>query len=162
VVDAVGPGVTDLAVGDPVYGFVEPGGPCSKYITLPATFVARNPQNFSLTGRRRGHGGLTAYQAVLVKARFKSGGAVFISGGSGAVGSMAVQLARYRNANPILATAGSERSAAYVTSEQGLAPEHILPYLGLFLGEYLDHRENLILMGNSGTARPIWAQPWDL
>ncbi|HZE21001.1 MAG TPA: NADP-dependent oxidoreductase, partial [Desulfobaccales bacterium] len=149
VVDAVGPGVGGLAVGEPVYGFVDPGGPCSngshaEYVTLPANFVTRKPQNFSFPQAAAvAMVGLTAYQSVLVKARIKSGEAVFIAGGSGAVGSVAVQLARYRGADPILTTAGNDRSAAYLTGELGIAPEHILSYPGLSLGEM---KERLLQM----------------
>jgi NADPH2:quinone reductase len=157
VVDAVGPGVPELAVGDPVYGFVDPGGPASngsyaEYVTLPASFVARKPQSFSFPQAAAvAMVGLTAYQSVMVKARIKPGEAVFIAGGSGAVGSVAVQLARYSGADPILTTAGREASAAYLTGELGLAPEHILSYRGLSLAEM---KERLLEM-NRG--RPVQA-----
>jgi NADPH2:quinone reductase len=157
VVDAVGPGVSELAVGDPVYGFVDPGGPASngsyaEYVTLPASFVARKPRNFSFPQAAAvAMVGLTAYQCVRVKAGIKPGEAVFIAGGSGAVGSVAVQLARYGGADPILTTAGSDASAAYLTGELGLAPEHILSYRGLSLAEM---KERLLQM-NRG--RPVQA-----
>ena len=32
--------------------------------------------------------------------------------------------------------------------------------LSLAQGEYLERRENLILMGNSGTGKTIWPRPW--
>ncbi|MCI0527583.1 MAG: zinc-binding alcohol dehydrogenase family protein, partial [Nitrospira sp.] len=116
-----GSGVTDFSVGEEVYAYL--GGPKSngsyaEYVCVPADFVGKKPTNLSFSQASAVPlVGLTAYQAVVDKANVKAHESVFIAGGTGGVGSMAIQLARYLGANPIFTTAGSDQSAAYLTQE---------------------------------------------
>lgn len=153
VVETVGPDVERLSVGDDVYAFVDPQGPASngsyaEMLTLPAAFVAKKPQNFTFAqAAALPMVGLTAYQCIADKAKLKAGEAVFVAGGSGAVGSVAVQLAGYYGASPIITTAGSETSAKYLQEELGVQQEHIIDYKGSSLEEL----KNLVLRANGGT-----------
>jgi NADPH:quinone reductase-like Zn-dependent oxidoreductase len=131
----VGSGVTDLCIGDAVYAYL--GGPKSngsyaEYVCTPAAFVAKRPLNVSVAqAAALPTAGLTAYQCVISKANVRRGESVLITGGAGGVGSVAIQLARYLGAAPILTTAGSDGSIEYLMSEVGVPREHILDYRGL-------------------------------
>jgi NADPH2:quinone reductase len=72
---------------------------------------------------------LTAWQSVM-RARVRRGEAVFVAGGSGGVGSMALQLLRHLGAHPLLTTAGSDASADYVVRQLGVEPGHVVRYRG--------------------------------
>lgn len=139
VVDAVGEEVTDFSVGDEVYAYL--GGPRSngsyaEYVCVPTDFVGRKPLNLSFEqAAALPLVGLTAYQSIMDKARVQAYESVFIAGGSGGVGTMAIQLAHYVGAKPILTTAGSDQSVRYLTQELGISPAHILRYRGLSLDQ---------------------------
>ena len=142
IIDAVGSGVKDLSVGDEVFGYL--GGPKSngsyaEFTCLPAHFVAKKPTTLSfLQAAAIPLTGLTAYQCVMDKARVQAGEAIFIAGGSGGLGTMAIQLARHAGANPILTTAGTDREVEYLTQKMGVPEKHILRYSGLTLQQLTD------------------------
>jgi NADPH2:quinone reductase len=142
IIDAVGPGVKDLSVGDEVFGYLgglKSNGSYAEYTCVPTQFVAKKPAGLSfqqsaaipLTG-------LTAYQCVMDKARVQAGEAIFIAGGSGGLGTMAIQLARYAGAYPILTTAGTDREVEYLTQKMGVPEKHILRYSGLAFQQLTD------------------------
>jgi NADPH2:quinone reductase len=141
VVDAVGEGVTDVSVGDEVYAFVYAEGPASngayaEYVVTPAAFVANKPKPFSFPeSAAMAMVGLTAYQCMVDKARVKEGDSVFIAGGSGAVGMVGIQLARHLGADPVLTTAGSDESLAYLRDDLGIPEAQVLRYKGLSVPE---------------------------
>lgn len=62
--------------------------------------------------------GLTAWAGLVHVARLKEGERVFVSGAAGAVGSMAVQIARIKGAR-VVASVGSEEKARWVKDELG-------------------------------------------
>jgi len=64
--------------------------------------------------------GLTAYPGIEFVLQPKAGETIFISGGAGAVGSVACQLARRRGAR-VLASAGSDEKCAWLVRELGVS-----------------------------------------
>lgn len=64
---------------------------------------------------------------------------------------MAIQLARYKGADPILTTAGSDRSVDYLTQELGVLPECILRYKD----KSFEQLKNQVLKMNGG--KPVRA-----
>jgi len=144
VVDAVGHGVPGFSPGEEVWGFVDPEGPASngahaEYVTVHYSHLAPKPKNFSHSeAAAMAMVGLTAYQAVVQKAKVQKGEAVFIAGGSGAVGVPAIQLARHLGADPILTTAGGDQSLRYLTGTLGIPEDHILRYPGLSIADMGD------------------------
>jgi NADPH:quinone reductase-like Zn-dependent oxidoreductase len=92
-VAAVGPGVSGFAAGDPVYALAVGGG-FGEYAAVPAERVAAKPP--SLTYEQAAAipmAGVTALLAVRENGGVRAGQRVLVVGGSGGVGTFAVQLA---------------------------------------------------------------------
>jgi NADPH:quinone reductase-like Zn-dependent oxidoreductase len=116
-VDALGDGVTSVAVGDAVIGFLPmtAAGAAAEYVIAPAEILAPAPTSIPLPDAAAlPMVGLTAWQALFDDAGLKAGQRVLISGAGGAVGGYAVQLAKNAGAH-VIATA-SPRSSERVTA----------------------------------------------
>jgi len=100
IVDAVGEGVTTLAVGDEVFGNVA-GGALADFAIGTATALARRPAGLSweIAGSMSTVG-LTAWEIVESQS-IGSGDTVLVSAAAGGVGSFAAQLARRAGATVI-------------------------------------------------------------
>ena len=91
VVEAVGGSVTDLAVGDEVYGVRT--GAFAEYVA-GRTFV-RKPENLTFEqAAAMPIAGVTALQALRDHGRIEAGQRVLVTGAGGGVGTFAVQLAK--------------------------------------------------------------------
>lgn len=96
--------------GDEVYAYARrpkiKHGTFAEYISLPESYVSKRPDK--ITAEEAGGiplVGLTAYQSLFDAAKLKKGETVLILGASGGVGSMAIQLAKWRGAH-VVAVAG--------------------------------------------------------
>jgi NADPH:quinone reductase-like Zn-dependent oxidoreductase len=125
VVAAVGAGA-DVPVGQEVFGLNDwyADGACAEFcLTLPSA-VARKPAR--LTHAEAASipiAALTAWQGLYGRARLQSGERVLIHGGSGAVGVLAIQLARRRGAHVI--TTASARNCELLLQ---LGAEQVIDY----------------------------------
>lgn len=111
VVEEIGVGVTDFQIGDEVYYtpeiFANPQGTYAEYNAVPATLVARKPQNLSFEEAAAVPlAGGTAWDAVIRRLQVRPGETILIQGGAGGVGSFAVQFAKAAGAR-VLASAGA-------------------------------------------------------
>ncbi|NKY85655.1 zinc-binding dehydrogenase [Nocardia veterana] len=110
-VEQVGPGVTDVAVGDAVYytsELVSGGGAYAQYHVAAAAIVAPKPSTLSYPEAAAiPLAGGTAWEAIVRRLNVLPGQTVLVHGGSGGVGSFAVQFARAAGAS-VLATAGPD------------------------------------------------------
>jgi NADPH2:quinone reductase len=117
VVVAIGPSVTRFKVGDAVYGYCwdnPKGGFYAEYVSAPSDCFAKLPKGISLEAAGAlGASGLTALSGVDRALNIKRGDTVIVHGASGAVGTLAVQLAKLRGAR-VLATASGEEGVALV------------------------------------------------
>lgn len=117
MVVAVGSSVTRFKVGDAVYGYCwdnPKGGFYAEYVSAPSDCFAKLPRGMSLEAAGAlGASGLTALSGVDRALSLKRGDTVIIHGASGAVGTLAVQLAKVRGAR-VLATASGEEGVALV------------------------------------------------
>jgi NADPH:quinone reductase-like Zn-dependent oxidoreductase len=116
-IDALGDGVTNVAVGDNVIGFLPmvADGAAAEYVVAPAEILATAPTSIPLPDAAAlPMVGLTAWQALFDDAGLKAGQRVLINGAGGAVGGYAVQLAKRAGAH-VIATA-SPRSSERVSS----------------------------------------------
>jgi NADPH:quinone reductase-like Zn-dependent oxidoreductase len=111
VVTALGPGTAGIAVGDEVFGLTDPyrDAAAAEYVAVEARNVAPKPQAIDhVHAAAVPRAGLTAWQALFDHGRLAKGQTVVIHGAGGAVGSTAVQLARWAGAEVI----GTGRSRA--------------------------------------------------
>ena len=112
-IEALGPGVTDLAVGDEVFG--RGAGTYAQYAVAPATTLARKPAPISFEqAATLPVGGVTAWAGLFEAAELEPGQRLLVHGGAGGVGSYVVQLAHWKGAH-VIATA-SAANADFVRS----------------------------------------------
>src|SRR6185295_15980220 len=116
-VELVGPGVTDLAVGDPVFTVRTISGAYAEFALCTRAQVHPLPARVSFA---QGAGVwvpyATAYRALFQLAQSKPGETVLIHGASGGVGTAAVQWARSAGMT-IIGTAGTEQGLELVKAE---------------------------------------------
>lgn len=108
VVEAVGPGVSGLAVGDAVCGMNGAGGGGhAELVAIKASRLVPKPASVSDDDAAGVlFGGTTAWHFLHEKAAVKRGDRVLVVGGSGAVGTNAVQLAAIAGATVTAVTSG--------------------------------------------------------
>jgi len=116
-VEAVGEGVSHFAVGDEVYGcaggLTHLPGSLAEYILADAKLIALKPKNLSMhEAAALPLVAITAYEG-LDRAQIKPGQNVLVHGGSGGVGHIALQLARYFGAN-VFSTGGGDKQMALI------------------------------------------------
>jgi NADPH:quinone reductase-like Zn-dependent oxidoreductase len=107
VVEAVGPGVTTLITGSPVYAMLDYGcdGAEAEYtIALPNELAPKPSTLDHVQAASVPLSALTAWQALFDRANLIAGQTVLIHGAAGGVGVFAVQLARWAGAQ-VIATA---------------------------------------------------------
>jgi putative PIG3 family NAD(P)H quinone oxidoreductase len=128
-VDAIGTGVTELAVGDRVYGLVS-GGAYAEAVVTHARTLARIP---TASGRPLGYveaaalpeAAITAYDAMVAQAGLVAGETVLVHAVGSGVGSAAAQIARAIGAN-VIGTARSEDKLARARAlgaKEGIVPD---------------------------------------
>jgi NADPH2:quinone reductase len=115
-VDAVGPGVERFKPGMRVWasnqGLLGRQGATAEFAVVDEEWLHRTPDNvkdeeaaaWALVG-------ITAHLGLVERANLKEGETVVITGGSGGVGSMAIQIAKALGAR-VICTAGSEDKAS--------------------------------------------------
>lgn len=137
VVDAVGPEVAGIGVGDRVWLMLaqhqRPTGTAQEFTTVPADRVAVLPENadFDL-GASLGVPAVTAHRALTVAEDGPSrlhpgaltGKTVLVAGGAGAVGHAAIQLAAWSGAT-VITTVSSEEKGALATAA---GAHHVVNY----------------------------------
>jgi NADPH:quinone reductase-like Zn-dependent oxidoreductase len=107
VVEKTGAKITKLKVGDAVYGYPTFGGGWADYVTVKEWEVAAKPKSLNFVESAAvPMGALTAWQALVDMAKLQPGQTVLIHGGSGGVGSFAIQIAKARGAR-VIATAST-------------------------------------------------------
>ncbi|WP_182905016.1 NADPH:quinone reductase [Microbispora sp. H13382] len=124
VIDAVGPGVETFASGDRVWvmmaGLGYNTGTAQEFTVVPASWVRPLAENASFdVGASLGIPALTAHRALTVAEdgprrlapNALDGRTVLVTGGAGAVGHAAIQLARWAGATLITTVSGPEKAA---------------------------------------------------
>jgi len=128
LIDSVGEGVDNVAVGDRVYIAGSKSGTYAEKSLCNARNVHPLPANVSFTEGAGVHlPYITAYQALFHRGQVQSGEQLFVHGGSGAVGIAAIQFARQAGVS-VIASAGSDEGRKLVL-EQGAvhALDHTAP-----------------------------------
>jgi NADPH:quinone reductase-like Zn-dependent oxidoreductase len=124
-VETVGDNVKDFAPGDDVYGYLSAySGGYAEYVAAPASEFARKPKQIDFdTAASVPVGALTARQGIFDHGKLASRQSILITGASGAVGSMAVQLAKVTGSHVI--GTGSGRNEEFV---RGLGADEFIDY----------------------------------
>jgi len=107
IVEKTGVKVAKLKAGDAIYGYPTFGGGWAEYVTVTEGEVAAKPASLSFAEAAAvPMGALTAWQALVDVAQLRAGQTILIHGGSGGVGSFAVQIANARGVR-VIATAST-------------------------------------------------------
>jgi NADPH:quinone reductase-like Zn-dependent oxidoreductase len=125
-VEELPPEITDLKVGDAVYGLsaFNRDGAAAEYIAVAASSLAPKPKILDhIQSAAVPLSALTAWQAFFDHADLIKGQRVLIHGGSGGVGAFAIQLARWRGAY-VITTASSSNTALL----RGLGADEVIDY----------------------------------
>jgi NADPH2:quinone reductase len=114
LIDAVGAGVDASRINSRVWlwnaAWKRANGTCAEYVCLPADQAVPLPQNTSWdAGACLGIPASTAAHAVFADGEV-SGQTVLVTGGAGAVGHYAIQLARWGGARVIATVSGDEKA----------------------------------------------------
>jgi NADPH:quinone reductase-like Zn-dependent oxidoreductase len=126
VVAALGDGVTDFKVGDPVFGVCPQGqeGTYCEKIAVKADICARKPDAVShAEAATLALTGLTAIISVEETLGLKPGETILVQGGAGGVAGYAIQLAKHIGAKVI--TTASAANHDYV---KGLGADQVIDY----------------------------------
>ena len=126
VVAKVGPRVRQFKPGDEVYARADDFriGTFAQFVPVKEASLALKPK--SLTMEEAASiplVGLTAWQALVERAKLRKGQKVFIQAGSGGVGTFAIQLARHLGA-----TVATTTSAGNVALVKGLGADVVVDY----------------------------------
>jgi NADPH2:quinone reductase len=137
VIDEVGAGVTDFAVGDRVWvwdaAYQRPDGTAQELVVLPVQQVVPLPDGVSFdVGGSLGIPALTAHRALTASDRSPrelapgtlNGLIVLVAGGAGAVGHAAIQLAVWAGATVITTVS----SAAKAELARAAGAHHVVDY----------------------------------
>lgn len=129
VIDAVGEGVSSEHIGERVWIYeAQRGsafGTAAEYVVVPAHKAVTMPENLDFAaGASLGVPAMTAHFSVFSDGPITDK-TVLVHGGAGAVGSYAIQLAKWGGAKTILATVSSDEKAA-VAKQMGA--DHVINY----------------------------------
>ena len=111
----VGSAVTEYAVGDHVYAYLDlfATGAFSEYVALDVDTVAHAPTSIPLADSAGlPVSALTAWQALVTMSSATPGQTVLIHGGTGGVGSVAIQLAKHLGLTVVTTVSGANADAA--------------------------------------------------
>jgi NADPH:quinone reductase len=115
IVEAVGEGVTDFKIGDEVYacagGVRGSQGALAELMLADASLVAKKPASLSMAeAAALPLVSITAWSGLITRAKVQPGQKVLVYGGTGGVGHIVVQLAKWSGAT-VIATASTEEKS---------------------------------------------------
>lgn len=113
IVAEVGEGVTDVAPGDAVYSFASGlmgrQGALAEFMPADARMIAKAPKSLPLVeAATLPLVAVTAFFCLTERVAIPRGAKILIQGGTGGVGSVAIQIARHKLDVEIYATCGSD------------------------------------------------------
>jgi NADPH:quinone reductase len=125
VVEEIGVGVNDLAVGDEVYGCAGGvrghGGAMAEYLAADARLVVKKPRSLSMVeAAALPLVSITAWQGLFDRLDVRAGQHVLVHGGAGGVGHVAVQLAVAAGAK--VSATGTGQGQLEVIAKLGATP----------------------------------------
>src|SRR5580700_170079 len=118
--------VSDLKVGDAVFGVLEAGreGAYAEKLAITAAIIAKKPDALShVHAAAMALTGLTAVISIETTLKLQRGETILIQGGAGGVASFAIQLAKHIGARVITTT-----STANLDYVRGLGADEVIDY----------------------------------
>ncbi|MFD8817448.1 NADP-dependent oxidoreductase [Streptomyces sp. NPDC059627] len=155
VVAELGPAVTDLAVGDEVYGLTPftRDGAAAEYLAVPARVLAAKPAGLDhVRAAAVPLAALTAWQALVGRAALAPGQPVLIHGGAGGVGTLAVQIAAALGAR--VTSTASAQDREFVAR---LGAEQVLDYAADRFEEHVHDADVVLDTVGGETLSRSWA-----
>lgn len=121
-------GDTDLAIGDNVYGqaagVAGNSGAFAEFVAVKAKNVAKSPKNLDFTkAASLPLVGSSAIQAIMHHINLQKGQKLFIHGGAGGIGTIAVQIAKHIGAYVAVTATGEG-----ITTAKNLGADEIIDY----------------------------------
>jgi NADPH:quinone reductase-like Zn-dependent oxidoreductase len=142
VIEKMGASVNGFQLGDKVFAFLDmtKNGAAAEYVVCKANDVALAPKNIDLQDAAALPGGaMTAWQGLFDHGNLQTGQRVLITAVAGGVGSIAVQLAKWKGAY-VIGTASAESISAL----QDLGIDEIINYKNELIEEKLTEKVDLI------------------
>jgi NADPH2:quinone reductase len=138
IVTEVGANVTKFKVGDAVYGCVggvtNLPGVLAEYIAADADLLAHKPKNVTMAeAAALPLVSLTAWEALIRLANIQPKQKVLVHAGSGGVGHIAIQLAKWRQADVYTTCSNAEKMAL----ARELGADHVINYRQQSVSEYV-------------------------
>jgi NADPH:quinone reductase-like Zn-dependent oxidoreductase len=118
--------VTQFTKGDPIFARIETteSGAYAEYVVVRAAEAAYAPKSISLaTAAAIPLAGMTAWAGLFEVGKLRAGMSLLIHGGSGGVGTFAVQLAKYAGAHVIATT-----STTNIELVRSLGADEVIDY----------------------------------
>jgi len=160
VIEKVGKDVRGYRVGDAIYSRLPLTkiGAFAEYAAIDANAISRLPANLDfVTGAAAPLTGLTAYQALYEELEAKAGETVFIPGGSGSFGQMAIPIAKAMGLKVIVSgnpqareqtiAAGSDQYLDYTTENYWELLSNIDYVIDALGSKEFDHELSIIKPG---------------
>ena len=127
VVTELGDDVTDLVVGDEVYGqadFFDGGGSVAEFTTAKDSSVSPKPKNLDFSeASSLPLTAVSAYQALVDNMNLKADQKLLIHGGAGGIGSVAIQIGKYLGAYVAVTVAPKDKKFV-----EGLGADKVIDY----------------------------------
>jgi NADPH:quinone reductase-like Zn-dependent oxidoreductase len=126
VIDALGSEVSNFAVGDAVFSRpdIRRDGSYAEYIAVRAVEIARKPKTIShVEAASIPLAGITAWETIVSVGNLVAGQKALIHAASGGVGSLAVQIAKWRGAHVVATT-----SSANIELVRSLGADQVIDY----------------------------------
>ena len=160
VVETITQGVTEVAVGEEVYGLTSffRDGTAAEYVAVNGADLAPKPRVMSaVEAATVPLAGLTAWQALFDHGDVAAGQRVLVHGAVGGVGSFAIQLAKWRGAQviggtsaaniPFVKDLGAHEAIDYATSPFEMAIKPVDMILDTIGGEIQGRSWSLLKPG---------------
>jgi NADPH:quinone reductase len=128
IIDDIGPGVPASRLGERVWVYIvqwgRPFGTAAEYVTVPASLAVTLPDTATFAeGACLGIPGVTAHRCLFADGPVEDL-TVLVTGGAGAVGHYAVQLAKWGGAHVIATVSSAEKAAR----ARAAGADHVVDY----------------------------------
>lgn len=125
IIEKNGPGASKFNIGDKVFAMLPLGiGGYSEYVCVKEDIISKMPDNISFNEAAAiPLAGITALQSLRDKGHIRSWMHVLINGGSGGVGSLAIQIAKAYSSE--VTAVCSEKNIEFV---QNMGADHVINY----------------------------------